>query len=54
MMKEALPSLEEEVKVEGVLFKVVRFADDQALVAGTVKEVQNIMEKQKKWLRFSK
>ena len=44
MMKEALHSLEEEVKVGGVLIKAVRFAGDQAMVAGTEKELQSIME----------
>ena len=33
MMKKALHFLEEGVKVEGVLIKTVKFADDQAMVA---------------------
>ena len=45
MMKEALHLLEEEVKVGGVLIKAVRFADDQAIVAGTEKGLQSFMEK---------
>ena len=44
MMKEALHSLEKGVKVGGVLIKAVRFADDQAMVAGTEKGLQSIME----------
>ena len=39
MMKEALHSLEEGVEVEKALIKAVRFADDQAMVAGTEKEL---------------
>ena len=37
-------SLEEGVKLGGVLIKAVRFIDDQAMVAGTEKGLQNIME----------
>ena len=44
MMKEALHSLEEGVKVGGVLIKAVRFADDQAMAVGTEKGLQSIME----------
>ena len=44
MMKKALHSLEERVKVVGVLIKEVRFAYDQAMVAGTEKGLQSIME----------
>ena len=44
MMKEALHLLEEGVKVGGVLIKTVRFADDQAMVAGTEKGLQSIMK----------
>ena len=44
MMKEALHSLEEGVKVGGVRIKTVKFADDQAMVAGTKKRLQSIME----------
>ena len=44
MMKETLHSLEEGVKVGGVLIKAVKFANDQAMVAGTEKRLQSIME----------
>ena len=44
VIMEALHSLDEGVKVRGVLIKAVRFADDQAMVAGTEIGLQSIME----------
>ena len=35
----------EKGQSRGVLIKAVKFADDQAMVAGTEKRLQNIMEK---------
>ena len=52
MMKKALHLLEEGVKVGGVLIKAVRFADDQAMVAGTEKGLQSIMEEKKEWSKI--
>ena len=51
MMKEALHSVEGRVKIGRVLIKAVRFADDQAMVAGTKKGLQSILEKRTKWLK---
>ena len=45
MMKEDLHLLKEDIKVGGALIKAVKFADDQAMVAGTEKGLQTIMEK---------
>ena len=44
MIKEALHLLEERAKVEGVLNKAVRLADDQVMVVRTEKGLQSIME----------
>ena len=54
MIKEALHSLEEGVKVEGVLTKAVKFADDQAMVAGQRKDYRVSWKKRTEWLRAMK
>ena len=45
MMIEAMEDTDKGVKVGGKLLKDIRFADDQAMVAESVKELQEIMDK---------
>lgn len=45
MMTEAYWESQEGIKVGGQLLRDIRFADDQAMVAGSVKELQSVMDK---------
>ena len=44
MMREALYDVEDGVKVGGEVLNAVRFADDQAMIAGTEEGLQRIMD----------
>jgi len=44
MMEEAMEDIEEGIKVGGKLLKDVRFADDQAMIAGSESGLQRIMD----------
>ena len=45
LVQEAMENTDEGVKVGGVLVKALRFADDQAMLAGSQKGLQEVMDK---------
>ena len=45
MLRDALNSMNEGIRVGGHLIKTVRFADDQATLASSVKGLQRMMNK---------
>ena len=45
MLRDALSSVNEGIRVGGLLIKTVRFADDQATLASSVKGQQLMMDK---------